>query len=539
MQMLYNALKWDERYWALGATGSEAARYRLGAGQTTWQNLRKAKFWQDPLRANTRRSLREALCAEETEAGSGGAASELDGVCTAALARTKRTIHFIGDVGKHLFAKAHLLCIEVLEGSETSLLPPGFGKKLAAKGVPATMYGPNVKYTLARLSEEAAPLREWRYTCIRLYTPREDLLFTSKKPEQLTTQTLCAILVTPGSIARHPPYAATNLDWRSSSFRWLPGLLAGGLVVPSAPELPAIVVMFSALRKLTQVYGMAAALMACLRGWLLRLWVPDAWGVGTDSVKQNLVPAVQQYAREPAADLQADGELWQAGTQVNAQQLRLLDKNLRHEVKAAEKLDHKRRKLVLKQREKDELAAAEKSLKETSAKVVDHRQGSPHQTLLDGPFGAPTTLENRTVRGGFTVDSQRVSPEAASSSTFDLGVHVPPTDLEPAFHAVSADATPAHANKEAKSKTTAKTGAKGQTEQTTLTQMDLEARVEVQSIDKAQRQAIVAQIEAANNAGCGGRGAPGLKRKPKAQALTIPSVPQLEQASWRTRSAKQ
>ena len=42
---------------------------------------------------------------------------------------------------------------------------------------------------------------------------------------------------------------------------------------------------------------------------------------------------------------------------MNAQQLRLLDKNLRHEVKAAEKLDHKRRKLVL---EKDELAAAKK-----------------------------------------------------------------------------------------------------------------------------------------------------------------------------------
>ena len=76
--MLCNAVKWDERYWALGATGPEAARYRLGTAQPTWQNLRKAKFWQDPLRADTRRSLREALCAEQTEAGSGGAASELD-----------------------------------------------------------------------------------------------------------------------------------------------------------------------------------------------------------------------------------------------------------------------------------------------------------------------------------------------------------------------------------------------------------------------------------------------------------------------------
>ena len=118
--MLCNAVKWDERYWALGATGREAARYWLGTVQPTWQNLRKAKFWQDPLRDDTRRSLREALCAEETEAGSGGAASELDGVCTAAFAGTQRTIHFIEDVGKHLSAKAHLLYIEVPEGSETS-----------------------------------------------------------------------------------------------------------------------------------------------------------------------------------------------------------------------------------------------------------------------------------------------------------------------------------------------------------------------------------------------------------------------------------
>ena len=178
--MLCNAVKWDERYWALGATGREATRYRLGTGQPTWQNLRKAKFWQNPLRADTRRSLCEALCAEETEAGSGGATSEVDGVCTAAFAGTQRTIHFTGDVGKHVSAKAHLLYIEVPERSETSLLPPGFGKKLAAKGVPTILYGPNVKYTLARLFEEAAPLREWRYTCMQLYTPREDMLTQAK-----------------------------------------------------------------------------------------------------------------------------------------------------------------------------------------------------------------------------------------------------------------------------------------------------------------------------------------------------------------------
>ena len=63
--------------------------------------------------------------------------------------------------------------------------------------------------------------------------------------------------------------------------------------------------------------------------------------------------------------------------------------------------------------------------------------------------------------------------------------------------------------------------------------------MDVHSIDKAQLQAIAAQIEAANNAGSGGQGAPGLKRKPKAQAVTIPSVAHLEQASWRSRSAKQ
>ena len=66
---------------------------------------------------------------------------------------------------------------------------------------------------------------------------------------------------------------------------------------------------------------------------------------------------------------------------------------------------------------------------------------------------------------------------------------MPPTDLEPSFHVVSADAKaapkPALATKTAKSKTTAKIGAKGQTERTTLTQMDVEARVDIQSIGKA------------------------------------------------------
>ena len=136
-----------------------------------------------------------------------------------------------------------------------------------------------------------------------------------------------------------------------------------------------------------------------------------------------------------------------------------------------------------------------------------------------------------------------VGHEAASSSVANPAVHVPPTDPEPAFNAVRADAKPAPAkatgNKKAKSKTTAKTGAKVQTEHTTLTQMDPEARVDVDSNDKARQQAIAAQIEATNNAGSGRRGAPGLKRKPKAHAVTIPSVAQLEQASLRTRNAKQ
>ena len=112
--MLCNAVKW---VWALGAPGRKAARYRLGTGQPTWRILQKAKFWPDPLRADTRITLREAMCAE-------GVASELDGVCTAAFARNWRTIPFHGDVVKHMSAKAHLLYVDVAQGSKTSLLPP-------------------------------------------------------------------------------------------------------------------------------------------------------------------------------------------------------------------------------------------------------------------------------------------------------------------------------------------------------------------------------------------------------------------------------
>ena len=43
------------------------------------------------------------------------------------------------------------------------------------------------------------------------------------------------------------------------------------------------------------------------------------------------------------------------------------------------------------------MAVAKKSLKENGAKVVEHRQGSQHQRLLDSPFRATTTPENRTV----------------------------------------------------------------------------------------------------------------------------------------------
>ena len=53
-------------------------------------------------------------------------------------------------------------------------------------------------------------------------------------------------------------------------------------MVPSAPELPAIVVMFSAFCKPTQVYAMTTTTIACLPGWLLKLCVPDALVVGTD-----------------------------------------------------------------------------------------------------------------------------------------------------------------------------------------------------------------------------------------------------------------
>ena len=58
-------------------------------------------------------------------------------------------------MGKLLSVKAHLLHIVVPVGSETSILPLGFGKKLAAKGVPTILCSPDVKCTLARPLEEA------------------------------------------------------------------------------------------------------------------------------------------------------------------------------------------------------------------------------------------------------------------------------------------------------------------------------------------------------------------------------------------------
>ena len=105
-----------------------------------------------------------------------------------------------------------------------------------------------MKHTLARLFKEAAPLREWRYTCIRLYTPPEDLLFTSKTPEQLTTNPVRC----PGDTRKYctaPAIRCYEFGVEVIVVPLAPGLLARGLVVPSAPELPAILVMFSALRK--------------------------------------------------------------------------------------------------------------------------------------------------------------------------------------------------------------------------------------------------------------------------------------------------
>ena len=79
---------------------------RLGSGQRTWRNVRKAKLCQDPLHADASMSLRQALCADGTEAARGGAAPDSDALCTRAFAGTHRTIHFIGHVGKHPFVKA-------------------------------------------------------------------------------------------------------------------------------------------------------------------------------------------------------------------------------------------------------------------------------------------------------------------------------------------------------------------------------------------------------------------------------------------------
>ena len=200
---------------------------------------------------------------------------------------------------------------------------------------------------------------------------------------------------------------------------------------------------------------------------------------------------------------------------MNAQQL--LDKNLRHEVKAAEKLDHKRRKLVLKQREKDELAAEKKSLKENGAKVVEHNS-------------VPPPLQTTGL-------SEEVSLLTAKVSVLKLP-HVVLSILRFMCPQLTLTCFPCcHCRCKASSK--ARSCEQEGEVQDHPHSDGLEARVGVQSIDKAQEQAIAAQIKAANNAGSGGRGAPGLKRKPTAQAVTIPSVAQLEQASRRTRSAKQ
>ena len=78
----------------MGALGHVAPRFRLGTGQPRCGILRKAKFWNYPLRVDGRRPLPEVLCVEEVEACSGGAASELAGICSPAFAGSERTTHF-------------------------------------------------------------------------------------------------------------------------------------------------------------------------------------------------------------------------------------------------------------------------------------------------------------------------------------------------------------------------------------------------------------------------------------------------------------
>ena len=270
-------------------------------------------------------------------------------------------------MGKHVSAKAHLLYIEVPKGSETSLLPPE--RSLRLKGSQQSC--PNVKYTLARLFEEAAPLREWRYTYIRPYTPREDpnpVRYPGDTRKHCTAPTIRCYKF--GAEAIVVPLAPGIGGWRPRGTKCTRATGSCGDIQHPPQTDPSV---------------WDDSSTDCMYAWL----VVEALGTGCMEIGD------QQCAQEPA-DLKAEGQLWLAGTPVNAQQLRLLDKNLRHEVKAAEKLDHKRRKLVQKQREKDELVAAKKSLQENGVKAaVEHKQGSQHQRLLDSPFHTTSTPENR------------------------------------------------------------------------------------------------------------------------------------------------
>ena len=84
--------------------------------------------------------------------------------------------------------------------------------------------------------------------------------------------------------------------------------------------------------------------------------------------------------------MQAEGGMLQIKTPLDGQQLRMLDKVLRDEVKVTEKQDKKRWKLVAHAREKEHLVAAKKALKQSGSKSVDHTLGSKHKRLLDSPI---------------------------------------------------------------------------------------------------------------------------------------------------------
>ena len=90
-------------------------------------------------------------------------------------------------------------------------------------------------------------------------------------------------------------------------------------MVPATPHLPTVITMFTVHRKPVQVYAMNAALISCMPGWLLRVWIPDDWRVPAGLMKYNFVRVVQQCAKEPSVDLQAEGGLFQSGTPVNGQ----------------------------------------------------------------------------------------------------------------------------------------------------------------------------------------------------------------------------